>query len=75
MSTEISTICSVILAIGLILGFLLGRQSMSRQKDGYLYVSKTDASMIHQLEIITPPDKLKDQKRVVFNVQKVSQEQ
>lgn len=42
-----------------------------RKYDGYLDVSEQDASQIHQLEIVTPPEKLKDMDVIVFKVRKV----
>lgn len=39
--------------------------------DGTLSVSESDTSQIHQLEITTDPEQLKDQDKVIFKVRKI----
>lgn len=39
--------------------------------DGTLLVSEKDTSQIHQLEITTDPEQLKDQDKVIFRVRKI----
>lgn len=57
----------------LIVGFVSGLvvSGVRKKYDGYLDVSEQDTSQIHQLEIMTAPEKLKTQSEVTFKVRKI----
>lgn len=74
MTNIVFVISAVVIsfALGLAFGYILTVTRTPKQKyDGTLSVSETDSSQIHQLEINTDPEELKEQDSVVFKVRKV----
>lgn len=58
--------------LGVVLGISKKQYDNSEERfDGSLDISQVDASQIHQLEITTNPEQLKDQDAVVFKVRQV----
>ena len=55
--------------VGLAFGFIVSKRK-SKSYDGSLQISESDASVIYQLEIDTPPELLKDRESIVFKVVK-----
>lgn len=60
-----------LIGVAFVSGVLLGKLRNKKNYDGFLDVSQEDASQIHQLEIVTPPDQLANKKEIRFRVRKV----
>ena len=64
----------VLLVVGVIVGFVIGRLSLPKTRyDGTLDISQKDSSKIHQLEITTDPEDLGEKAKIVLKVRKVSE--
>lgn len=62
----------LVAVVFLIIGVFIGVKVTKRSSlDGYLDVSAQDTSQIHQLEILTEPDMLRTQDRVILKVRKI----
>lgn len=61
----------VLIVLAFVIGFICGVFLRLKNYDGFLDVSQKDASQIHQLEIVTPPDKLANKREIRFKVRKV----
>jgi hypothetical protein len=66
-------VVGTIVAVDAFLGALLGLSTMQYNKapipyDGTLVVAQNDNSLIHQLEIDTPPEEMRDKAAVIFQV-------
>lgn len=74
MSLFTMVVCVVLLVVGVIVGFVIGRLSLPKTRyDGTLDISQKDSSKIHQLEITTAPEDLGEKAKIVLKVRKVSE--
>jgi hypothetical protein len=67
MATDTS-ICLVILLIGIVLGYVIKSYLVGRSKSGTIVVSKEGGRTLYSLELSEYPEKLEFKKMVVFDV-------